>query len=153
MGPWSHSAPTAENRFPRLADPGPILGRIINRFFPDLATSPEPLKTQDNTWAVYYNFDQFVWSPAADPTRGIGVFFRAGVSDGKVNPIKRHFNVGVSGKGIVPGRPNDTFGVGWSRVNLSDDLVPALRSGSASGWSARTPSSCTTTSRSRSGWG
>ena len=27
----------------------------------------------------------------------------------------------------MPGRPGDTFGVGWSRVELSDDLVPDLR--------------------------
>jgi len=27
----------------------------------------------------------------------------------------------------VPGRPNDTFGIGWSLTKLSDDLVPVLR--------------------------
>jgi porin len=115
------------NRFPRLANPGPILRRVIDRFFPERATPPEPLKTKEDTWAVYYNFDQYVWNPGSDPTRGIGVFFRAGVSDGKVNPIKYHFNVGISAKGIVPGRPDDTLGIGWSRVELSDDLIPALR--------------------------
>jgi porin len=117
----------AFNRFPRLADPGPVLRRIIDRFFPNLAIPPEPLKTKQDTWAVYYNFDQFLWNPGADPTKGVGIFFRAGVSDGKVNPVKYHFNVGVSANGIVPGRPDDTFGIGWSRVNLSDDLIPALR--------------------------
>jgi porin len=125
--PGNTAALLAFNRFPRLVDPGPILSRIINRFFPDLATAPEPLKTKEDTWAVYYNFDQFLWNPGADPTKGVGVFFRAGVSDGKVNPVKYHFNVGVSANGIVPGRPDDTFGIGWSRVNLSDDLIPALR--------------------------
>ena len=34
---------------------------------------------------------------------------------------------GVSGNGIVPVRPSDTFGIGWSRVELSDDLFPVLR--------------------------
>ena len=125
--PGNTAALLLVNRFPRLADPGPVLRRIIARFFPDLAIPPEPLKTQSETWTVYYNFDQYVWSPAGDPSRGLGVFFRFGVSDGKVNPVKYHYNVGVSSNGIVPGRLNDTFGIGWSRVELSDDLFPVLR--------------------------
>ena len=43
------------------------------------------------------------------------------------NPVKYTYNVGFSGKGVVPGRPADTFGIGWSRVNLSDNFVPLLR--------------------------
>ena len=41
--------------------------------------------------------------------------------------VKHAFNVGMGGKGIVPGRPDDTFGIGWSRVTFSDDLLPLLR--------------------------
>ena len=53
--------------------------------------------------------------------------FRFGVSDGLANAVKHAFNVGMAGKGIVPGRPDDTFGIGWSRVTFSDDLLPLLR--------------------------
>ena len=116
-----------ENQFPRLANPGPILQRIIDRFFPELNTPAGPLQTKDETWAIYYNFDQYLWSPAGNPDKGFGIFFRFGASDGKVNPVKYTFSVGFAGDGIVPGRPNDTFGIGWSRANLSDDLLPALR--------------------------
>jgi porin len=116
-----------QNRFPRLDDPGPILRRIIERFFPDLAVPAEPLATLGETWTVYYNFDQYVWSPAGDPSRGIGIFFRFGASDGKVNPVRYEYSFGISGNGIVPGRPNDTFGIGWSRAELSNDLFPVLR--------------------------
>jgi porin len=126
--PGNTAALLLQNRFPRLADPGPILRRIIERFFPELAVPAGPLRTLDETWSLYYNFDQYLWSPAGDPTKGFGMFFRFGVSDGKVNPVKYSFNVGFSGNGIVPGRPHDTFGVGWSRVELSDDLLAALRS-------------------------
>ncbi len=83
--------------------------------------------TTDNTWAVYYNFDQFLWSPKGDPKSGIGAFFRFGISDGIANPIKYAYNVGIGGKGIVPGRKLDTFGVGWARTQLSSDFVPFLR--------------------------
>jgi porin len=114
-------------RFPRLSDPGPVLQRILERFFPQLLVPVQPAKTQDYTWTIYYNFDQYLWSPKTDPNKGIGVFFRFGASDGKVNPIKYTYNVGVSGNGVVPGRPFDTFGVGWSRIEFSDDFVPFLR--------------------------
>lgn len=125
--PGNTAAFLSENRFPHLVDPGPDLRRIIAQHFPDLAAASGPLKTHDETWTIYYNFDQMLWSPGSDPSKGLGIFFRFGVSDGKVNPVKYAYNVGVSGNGIVPGRPNDTFGIGWSRVELSDDLVPALR--------------------------
>ena len=116
-----------EDRFPRLSDPGPALRRILERFFPQLLVPTQPLRTESDTWVVYYNFDQYVWSPRGDPKSGLGVFFRFGLSDGRANPVKYHFNVGIAGNGIVPGRPADTFGVGWSRLELSDDLVPFLR--------------------------
>jgi porin len=115
------------NRFPRLADPGPILRRILARFFPELLVPAQPLNTTENTWSVYYNFDQFLWSPAGQPDKGIGAFFRFGISDGIANPVKYAYNVGLGGKGIVPGRSSDTFGVGWARTQMSDNFIPFLR--------------------------
>ena len=116
-----------EKRFTRLADPGPILRRILARFFPELLVPVQPANKTDNTWSVYYNFDQFLWSPQGQPDKGIGAFFRFGISDGIANPIRYAYNVGLGGKGIVPGRPLDTFGVGWARTQMSDNFVPFLR--------------------------
>jgi porin len=115
------------SRFPRLEDPGPMLRRILERFFPQLSAPVQPAKTYDDTWTVYYNFDQYLWNPGNDPKRGVGIFFRFGASDGLVNPVKYAYNVGVSGNGVVPGRPDDAFGVGWSRLQFSNNLVPFLR--------------------------
>ena len=114
-------------RFPRLEDPGPILRRIIERFFPSLLVPVQPLNKKSDTWSVYYNFDQYLWHPGGDQTKGIGVFFRFGASDGNPNPVKYFYSAGVGGKGVVPGRPRDTFGVGWARTELSADAVPFLR--------------------------
>ena len=116
-----------EKRFTRLEDPGPILRRILERFFPELLVPVQPANTTHNTWSVFYNFDQFLWSPKDDPESGIGAFFRFGISDGIANPIKYAYNVGLGGKGIVPGRKGDTFGIGWARTQLSSDFVPFLR--------------------------
>jgi porin len=115
------------NRFPRLQDPGPILRRILERRFPQLLVPVQPLNQTDLAWNIYYNFDQYFWQPQGDPNRGVGVFFRFGVSDGDVNPVKYAYNVGIGGKGAIPGRPRDNFGVGWSRVQISNNLVPFLR--------------------------
>ena len=116
-----------EERFPRLGDPGPILRRILERFFPQLLVPVQPLKREDSTWAVFYGFDQYLWQPAGDPKRGIGIFFNFGASDGNPNPIKYSYSMGIGGNGVIPGRPHDNFGVGWARTKLSDKLVPFLR--------------------------
>ena len=115
------------DRFPRLQDPGPILERALERFLPQLLVPVQPLHQTTSTWNVYYNFDQYLWQPQGDPTRGVGVFFRFGVSDGIANPVKYHYNVGIGGKGVLPGRRQDTFGVGWSHMEYTNNLVPLLR--------------------------
>jgi porin len=114
-------------QFPRLSDPGPVLRQILERFFPQLLVPVQPLNTTNYTWSIYYNFDQYLWSPAGRPDQGIGVFFRFGASDGVANPVKYAYNVGFAGNGIVPGRPRDTFGLGWARTELSHNFVPFLR--------------------------
>ena len=114
-------------RFPRLGDPGPILTEILEARAPELLVPVQPLNREDETWAAVYRFEQFLWQPSGDHTRGIGVFFSAGVSDGKANPIKYSYSLGLAGKGVVPGRPRDDFGIAWARTEFSDDFVPYLR--------------------------
>jgi porin len=53
----------ATQQFPRLADPGPVLTRFLERFFPGLLVPTQPLNRVGYTWTVYYNFDQYLWSP------------------------------------------------------------------------------------------
>lgn len=113
-------------RFPRLGDPGPVLGKILAQY-PGIPTSSKPLNTENRTWAAVYSFEQFLWQPKGAPDRGLGLFFSAGVSDGKANPVKASFSLGVVGKGMVPGRPDDEFGIGWARTKFSDNFVPFLR--------------------------
>jgi porin len=117
----------AAERFPRLGNPGPLFVEILERYAPELLVPGEPLNTESQTWAVVYSFEQFLWQPAGDAKHGIGIFFSAGMSDGKANPIKYSFSLGLVGKGVMPGRPNDDFGIGWARVEFSDDFLPYLR--------------------------
>lgn len=114
-------------QFPLLGDPGPILRRFLERFFPGLLVPVQPANREDSTWAMFYGFEQFLWHPGGDRSRGIGVFFTFGASDGEANPIKYSYSLGIGGKGVVPGRPRDSFGLGWARTEFSDDFLPFLR--------------------------
>jgi porin len=82
--------------------------------------SNRTLAQQDNSWNVYYNFDQYLYEPNKGSGKGIGVFGRFGVSDGNPNPIKYAYNLGFGGKGIIPGRPNDRFGLGYYYMKVSN---------------------------------
>jgi porin len=114
-------------RFPRLANPGPILDQILMRFFPQLLVPVHPPNMKSSTWSIWYSFDQYLWQPHSDPNRGIGAFFTFGAADGNPNPIDYFYNLGIGGNGVIPGRPKDNFGVGWARTQFSDDFVPLLR--------------------------
>ena len=58
-----------EERFPRLADPGPLLRRILERFFPQLLVPVQPANREDTTWTVFYGFDQYFWHPGGSEAR------------------------------------------------------------------------------------
>jgi porin len=114
-----------ESRYPLLGDPGPILSEIFDKL--GISPNADPLNMEHETWTATYSFEQFVWQPAGDPTRGVGVFFSASVSDGNPNPVKYSYSLGLVGKGVVPNRPRDDFGIGWARTEFSDDFLRELR--------------------------
>jgi len=116
-----------QDKFPRLGNPDPMLRQILERFFPNLLVPVRPLNHQSSTWAVFYNFEQYLWQPAGDPTRGIGLFFTFGAADGATSPMKYSYNVGLGGNGVMASRPHDTFGIGWARTEFSDHFLPFLR--------------------------
>jgi porin len=74
------------------------------------------LQKKQGSWVAYYNFDQYLYEPERGSGRGLGVFGRFGVSDGNPNPTKYLYSAGIGGKGVVPGRPLDGFGVGYYYV-------------------------------------
>jgi porin len=115
------------DQFPRLANPGPILTGILQQFFPSLLIPTVPANRSDSSWSMSYGFDQYFWQPQDDPKHGVGVFFNFGASDGNPNPIRYAFLAGIGGRGVVPNRADDTFGIGWARTQFSSDFIPFLR--------------------------
>jgi porin len=78
----------------------------------------------NTTWAMYLSGWQYlldldpndkqisVTNGVADH-KGIGVFGRLGFADKNTNPIDWAASIGVGGKGMIPGRSDDTFGIGY----------------------------------------
>jgi porin len=89
--------------------------------------------TDDSDYVIWYNFDQYLYVEKDDPTQGVGIFGRYGYTTGEVNPIQGFYSLGVGGKGICQGRDNDTFGLGYYYVDLSDDLPGFLNVSSEQG--------------------
>ena len=81
-------------------------------------------KSSDSGAGVFaYNFHQYVYvEPGQDTAKvgydadqerlqGVGVFGRVGYSNGDVNPFEWTFALGLAGRGVIPDRDDDTFGV------------------------------------------
>ncbi len=104
------------------------LGRAVR-----LTQNLGDVDTRPDDWGIYYNFDQYLWTKPDDPTQGFGVFGRFGWSTGESNPIEEFYSIGVGGKGIIPERKKDTYGIGYYHLNLSEDLPPILNVDSEQG--------------------
>jgi porin len=101
-------------------DPRTLIGNVL------FGTPP---KKESGSWAFMYNFDQYFYQDKTDPTQGIGVFGRFGISDGKANPIAQFYSIGFGGKGLIPTREHDRWGIGYYYMKIANDLrdtIPPL---------------------------
>ncbi|MDR3631279.1 MAG: carbohydrate porin [Desulfocapsaceae bacterium] len=81
-------------------------------------------RTYGGNFSIYSVADQMVWRQSDGP-RSIGVFARIMGAPADRNLIDWSLNAGVNLKGLVPGRDDDTFGIGygWAHVsNQASDL-------------------------------
>lgn len=58
--------------------------------------------------------------------KGLGLYALTAVADGNPNAIKSSFAGGLAGHGMVPGRPDDSFGLGYFYYHFSTDLQSTL---------------------------
>jgi porin len=83
-----------------------------------------PIATQSGSWALTYNFDQYLMVDPCDGKKGWGVFGRAGIADPETNPIETFLSLGIGGNSRLRGRDNDTFGAGWYYAGTSRNIAP-----------------------------
>lgn len=85
--------------------------------------------TEDETWTIYGSGWQYVHAEeeARGPMdllngkpdlQGVGVFWRLGFADDETNPVEWAISGGLGGRGMIPGRDNDTFGAGYFYSSL-----------------------------------
>jgi porin len=77
---------------------------------------------QSYDWAFWYDFDQYLYTCPDDPDQGFGLFGGFGWSPGEVNPAGQFYYTGLGGKGVIPTRPHDRYGIGYYYLNASNDL-------------------------------
>ncbi len=77
---------------------------------------------QSGNWAFWYDFDQYLYTCQDDPDQGFGLFGEFGWSPGELNPVGQFYDIGLGGKGVIPTRAHDRYGVGYYYLNLSNDL-------------------------------
>jgi porin len=114
---WSDKNFLALNQDPRVGF------RLFRGPLARLIRFSRALDSESGSWAVYYNFDQYLYTEPGDRTQGIGLFGRVGVSDGEANPVEAFYSVGVGGKGMIPTRDNDRFGLGYFYTEWSDTVL------------------------------
>lgn len=85
-----------------------------------LLRTGEAVKTNVDTWALYYNAHQYI---QGDSKGGWGPFIRAGVSDGHPNPVKWNVAFGLGGVGVGSWRPNDNWGIGGYALGASNEAL------------------------------
>ena len=89
---------------------------------------PEPtvpgFPTLNDSYTLYYGFDQYLVQYTDKPGRGFGLFGRASISDGNPTPVQYFLSAGVGGYSPVGKQRGDQFGVGWYFVGASNEFGP-----------------------------
>jgi len=78
------------------------------------------------SWNIHYNFDQYLYEPKKGSGEGIGVFGRFGASDGNPNFMRYFYSLGVAGKGVIPNRHNDRYGLGFYYIDANSPKLQGL---------------------------
>ncbi len=93
--------------------------------------------TENTTWAATWSGWQYLYmqeKPAGPidlgngppSVKGLGLFARLGFADKDTNPIEFSFSGGIGGQGMIPGRDNDRFGVGYFYTSIETGRLASL---------------------------
>jgi len=76
---------------------------------------------QTGDWGVWVSADQVLFRESKDNNQGLGVFFRFGYRDSRVNRLSTFFSGGVQYMGLVRGRDEDVLGLGFATYRAGND--------------------------------
>ena len=99
--------------------------------FPAPGVYPEPVVAGvpmlNDSYTIYYGFDQYLVTFADNSKRGWGLFGRASVSDGNPTPLRYFLSAGVGGYSPIRQKQGDTFGLGWYYAGASTQFGPVIQ--------------------------
>jgi porin len=95
------------------------------------------LDTVSDSWAAFWGVWQYLCTPDSPPDeidasdaradiRGVGLFARIGFADPDANPVNWSASMGLGGRGMIPGRDEDAFGVGYYYTDVQDSAAFSL---------------------------
>jgi porin len=148
FGDWDELFAFWEYRLPtRFFDlPGSsVVGMTYNSTdVVDLSDLPRPplipgeLNKAKASATAAFNFHQYLWvepgqdtdnggyDPQTPLLQGVGMFFRFGKGDRNTNLVDWDLKIGLGGRGLFRGRGNDTYGVGYYKVEASDSVTAII---------------------------
>ena len=116
LGGWLHTGDFVDQRYDdeglSLADP----------------VSNENSRILKNNWGLYAVAEQNIWNPSPDMTeRGLSLFARVAAVPADRNLISCTLDAGLHYVGLLPGRPRDVTGVGFSYSRISNRVRDLAR--------------------------
>jgi porin len=95
------------------------------------------LPSKSDTWAAYWSGWQYLYVKDPDDKRinlsdgqpdheGIGLFWRFGTDDQDTNPVVFSISGGIGGRGLIPSRHNDTYGIGYYYTRFQENRFTGL---------------------------
>jgi porin len=88
-----------------------------------IAITGNPGKPLENDHALYIIMDQLLWRvPGSEDAEGVGMFFRVAGAPEDRNLVDFYFDGGFTFTGMIPGRPDDAFAIGFAYTSISDTV-------------------------------
>jgi porin len=111
IGGWFHTGDFPSNEFD--AD-GVFLGSAFSSGAP---------RIENGNWGIYAIADQMLWreQPGSN-AQGLGAFFRITYSPEEVAFYQIYSDFGITYCGLIPGRDEDTIGIGFAYGGISDPI-------------------------------
>jgi porin len=82
--------------------------------------------TKKGSYNISFEFKHNLQESTARPDANWGFYFKAAIADGNPNYVQSSVIAGIGGRALFFGRPQDSFGLGAYRYNLSDVLQDSL---------------------------
>jgi porin len=78
---------------------------------------------KSGAWNINFEFKHNLQEHGEQKNAAWGVYLKAAIADGNPNYVQRSFIIGIGGKALFFGRPQDSFGLGAYYYHLSDELI------------------------------